>query len=112
MSPDQPIVVTVPASTPGAQAGLVITPGGQRNILVKALTPMTIIVARAARVFLQTIMGAVTVSAAGTKLGLGDFTHSIKLTSSVAAAAALYCIGQNILELLNQFDQKHPHLFA
>jgi len=116
MSDDGPtsITVTVPSSSmEGSKSGLIHTPAGQPNIVLKVLEPFTIIVVRVMRVYLQTLLGLVTAGLAAPKaIPVADFAHLVILSASLSVAPAAICAIQNGIELLAQFDQKHPTLTA
>jgi len=110
----QPIVVTVPATAiSGTGPGTIITPAGQANVVVKVIQPLTIIVVRALRVFLQTLLGLTTAGLVTPKaLPAQDFVHLLVLCASLSLAPAVICIIQNMIELLARFDQSNPTLTA
>ncbi len=107
-----PVVVTVASTSAlGTGSGLVETPMGQPNIFVKVIDPFKVVMVRAGRTFLQTLLatllGAVTVPAA---LGATDFSHALLHGASLSVGATVICIIQNLVELLNNLDQSHPTL--
>lgn len=110
MSSDKPVVLTVPSTSAPDAGGLICTPSGQRDVLIKVLTPVAIIANRAVRVFIQTILGALGTGAGAAYTGVSDFAQAFYLGAGVAASATVICVLQSILELTTQFDQKHPKL--
>lgn len=107
----KPITVTVPASLTGTGPGTLITPVGQPNIIIKVVQPLLLVLVRALRVFLQTLLGLVTAGLAAPKaLPAQDFLHLLLLCSSLALAPAAVCVIQNMIELLTKLDQAYPTL--
>lgn len=109
---NKPVVVTVTStSAQGAGAGLVQTPMGQPNIFIKVISPFKVVAVRAARTFLQVLLGTLGVGAtAPSALGAQDFYHALLHGASVSVAATVICVIQNLIELSNNFDQSHPTL--
>lgn len=114
MATDAPTVVTVSASS--LQAGrrvddLPVTApvAGHENVVVQVLQPITIIAVRASRVFLQTMLATLSAGAIGV-MPASDFTHLLIQSASISVASGVYCIIQNMIELLARFDQSHPTL--
>jgi len=75
------------------------------------MSPLAIILVRAARVYLQTAVGLVTTGAIAKDLvpaaaALGSW----KVAASLAVGPALVCAAQNALELLARLDEKLPQL--
>jgi len=87
------------------------TPSGP--VYLKALQPITIILVRAGRVFLQTLLGLLTAgTVAPSLLPAADFTHLLLKCASLSVGASVICVIQNLIELLGKFDQSHPTLTA
>ncbi len=106
------ITVVVPATT-GTGSGTIQTPTGQANIIIKVVEPLTLVLVRATRVFLQTLLGLVTAGLVAPKaLPASDFVNLLALCASLSLAPAVICIIQNLIELLGRFDQSHPTLTA
>jgi hypothetical protein len=105
-----PVIVTLAANR--APAGMTAaTAVGHPDVIIKVVQPLMIITVRAARVFLQTLMGLLTAGTVAPKaLPAADFAHLLLLCASLSVAPAAYCIGQNALELLGKLDQKYPTL--
>lgn len=108
----KPITVTVPGTVmSGTGPGTIITKAGDANIVVKVVQPIVIILVRATRVFLQTLLGLVTAGLAAPKaLPAQDFMHLLVLCASLSLAPAVVCIVQNMIELLTKLDQAYPTL--
>lgn len=90
---------------------IAITPGSIPNIVVKAMSPLAIVLVRAARVYLQTAVGLVTATPVLKDLvpaaaALGSW----KVALSMAIGPALVCAAQNTIELLARVDEKMPQM--
>ncbi len=97
-STDEPMTASVP---------------GHESVVVKILTPVTIIAVRAGRVFVQSVLGGLTMSTGIKAVGAVpalDFLHILVIAASFAVGTTTVCVLQNILELLTKFDQSHPTL--
>ena len=105
----KPTIVTIPSSSGTGAGGLVVPEG--RPVIIHIVTPMMIVLVRATRVFLQTLLGLVT---AGTVvpnvLPAGDFMHLVGLSASLALAPAGISVVQSLIELLTKLDQAYPTL--
>lgn len=116
MTDQSPQVVTVidrgATSTPTDQS-IAVTPGKASNLKVNIVTPLTNILVRAARTFLQTMLGLMMASmtgAASTILPPGDFGHLAYVCAGLSIASTGICVIQNIIELLARLDQSSPTL--
>lgn len=81
------------------------------DILVKVMSPFWVIVIRATRVYLQTLVGLLTAGATGmasTVLPATDFAHLLRICASLSVASAVMCALQNFVELLARLDEKAP----
>lgn len=111
---DEPkaITITVPATTMmGTGPGTIVTASGHPNIIVKVVQPIVIVLVRASRVFLQTLLGLLTAGLVTPKaLPAQDFVHLLVLCASLSLAPAVVCILQNLVELLTRLDQSYPTL--
>lgn len=104
-----PTVVTVSAFSTGTGSGLVRADG--HPVIIQAIQPLMIILVRATRVFLQTLVGLITAGLAAPKaLPAADFLHLVILCASISVAPAAMCVLQNAIELLSKLDQKYPSL--
>ncbi len=103
-------VVTV-SGYAGTGSGVAVLNG--QTVFIKALQPLVIVIVRASRVFLQTLLGLLT---AGTVvpqlLPASDWLHLLYKCASLSVAATGICVIQNLIELLGKFDQSHPTLTA
>lgn len=95
-----PLATGVVATTPMAN---------QPNIRLVIITPIVIIAVRAFRVFLQTLLATLTAAATGV-MPAGDFFALLMACASISVGASVFCIIQNVIELLARFDQSHPTL--
>ena len=110
MTDGTPLIVTI-AGNRAAEAGTLVTPAGLPNIEVRVVRPIKIILVRAVRVFLQTLLGLVTAGLTKpSMLGAKDFFHLLIMCARLSLAPAVVCIIQNIIELMAEFDQTHPTL--
>lgn len=119
MDEPAPITATISASAIAAALGnqshtlpgTIVTPEGHPNIIIKVVQPLAIIVIRALRVFLQTLLGLLTAGMVAPKaLPASDFWHLLILCASLSAAPAGVCVIQNAIELLGKLDQAYPTL--
>jgi hypothetical protein len=88
-----------------------------RTILV-ALSPLRIVLTRAARVYVQSLVGFLTAvmtgaaGAAGVQVPAGDFWTLLLSCASLAVAPAAMSLLMNIAELLGKWDETRPELRA
>jgi hypothetical protein len=112
MANGDPVTVTVLASSlnmgrrEGDQPLMAI---GHSNVVIQIVRPLTIITVRALRVFLQTLLATLTAAVTGV-LPAQDFFHLLISCASISVASAVFCVIQNVIELLAKFDQSHPTL--
>jgi hypothetical protein len=115
----QTVVVKREESIP--HTALAETPATMPNVILKALSPVKVVVIRALRVFFQTLasgIGATSAAAGASSAGVNiealkalqnlDFKAIVIL----AAFAALACAIQNTAELFAKLDQTMPELRA
>jgi hypothetical protein len=82
------------------------------------MTPVRIVLVRAARVYLQTLVGLLGTIGTGITAGLGvtltagDFWHTLVACASIAVAPAVMSILLNTAELLAKLDESNPGLRA
>ena len=105
-----PVVVTLTANR--APVGMTATTASNHpDVIIKVVQPLMIILVRATRVFLQTLLGLMTAGTVAPKaLPAADFLHLVILCSSLSVAASGICVIQNAIELLGKIDQKYPTL--
>jgi len=88
------------------------------SVTVVALPPWKIILIRACRVYLQSLVGFLAATsigvagsvgaAVGTPIPLMDFWHTLLFSLSLATAPAVISLIQNTLELLAKLDATNP----
>lgn len=109
----EPVTVIVAKSADIPHGTIATTPGSLPNVIIKALNPVWIVLVRALRVYLQTLVGLLSAGAtgmAGSVLPAGDFLHMIKVCAGLSLASAIMCALQNTLELLGNIDKHAPEL--
>lgn len=88
------------------------------SVAIVLMTPVKIVVVRALRVYLQTLVGLLTAlgsgvaASVGVTLTAGDFWHLLAACSSIAVAPAVISAITNTVELLAKWDASHPELRA
>ncbi len=107
---DEPLtVVTARAGTTDAQLG--------KTIMV-LMAPWKIVLVRACRVYLQSLVGLMTTflsgaaHAAGVQMSATDFWGTLVTCAGLAIAPAGMSALTNILELFNRWDETAPQLRA
>lgn len=87
---------------------LATTPAGMADVVLKALSPIKIILIRTARAFLQALLGTVGAANLSTLAGIQglDFRQAVILAAATASVTFL----QNAVELLAKLDQTIPEL--
>ena len=95
-----------------APAGMTVTTAvGHPEVIIKVVQPLMIILVRASRVFLQTLLGLLSAGMVAPKLlPVADFNHLLISCASLSVASAVVCVIQNAIELLGRLDQKFPTL--
>jgi hypothetical protein len=84
------------------------------SVAVVLMTPVRIIGVRAARVYLQTLIGLLgafglgVATDVGVTMTAGTFWHTLVACGSLALAPAIMSILQNTVELLAQVDASSP----
>lgn len=103
-------------SNSGTGDGQVIqTPFGHPDILVKVITPLAAILIRAAKAYLQTLVGLLGAGALGmasNTLPPGDFFHTLKICAGLSVAAGVMSILTNLLLFLTNLGDSFPTLKA
>jgi hypothetical protein len=108
-----PVVISVPSSSlmgTGTGSGLVVTPAGRANLLIKVISPIAIILVRAAKAFLDTMLGVMTAGPVTGLIPASDFGHLLIVSASFSVSAAGFSIIRSLIELFSKFDQSHPTL--
>lgn len=107
--------IVVARADDGVVSNYAVTGGSDSpNYIVQALSPLRVIAIRTARVYLQSIMGFLTLHATGLDKGLmpNEFGALLTTAASLAVATAAVTAIQNFIELLAKLDQKYPELRA
>lgn len=84
------------------------------NVAVVLMLPIRIVLVRAARVYLQTLIGLLgafglgVATDVGVTMTAGTFGHTLMACGSLALAPAVMSVLQNTVELLAQVDAKSP----
>jgi hypothetical protein len=89
------------------------TPGGHADILITVITPLVAILIRAAKAYLQTLVGLLSAAGLGmasTTLPPGDFIHTLGVCAGLSIAAGVMSLLTNILFLLTELGDKIPIL--
>ena len=106
MADPTPTVVTVSASSLSAGRRSNDAPA---RYVVRVLQPLTIVLVRALRTFLQTLLGTLTAGMMGV-MPAQDFLHLLRVCASISVASGVVSLLQNTIELLGRLDQSHPTL--
>jgi hypothetical protein len=117
MSVTEQIVTTSNRIPDGTE---LVTPEGQPNIVVNVMLPITQVFVRAARTYLQSLIGFLGVllgakpilSNLGVTITATDFWSMFLLAASMAVAPTMMSLLQNCVELLSSFDQMFPRARA
>jgi hypothetical protein len=88
------------------------------HTIMVALSPARIVLTRAARVYIQSLVGFLTAvltgaaGAAGVQIPAGDFAHQLLTCASLAVAPTVMSVLMNVAELLAKLDETNPQLRA
>jgi hypothetical protein len=92
------------------------TTGDIPNVLVKALSPLRIMATRAARVYLQSLVGMLGLVmsgfAEGSLITPEDFGGKLMMAAGFALAPSVMTLVQNAAELFARLDETRPELRA
>lgn len=110
--PDEqkPLIVTVPEMRGSGTPGQVTADG--HPVVLHVVPAWKIIVVRSIKSGVDTLLGTLGGSTAGTLLGWGDFQSLFLVGLSVSGGAVVVAALRNTAEYLNQWDQKHPTFTA
>lgn len=89
------------------------TPGDQPDIIVTVVTPIAAVLIRAAKAYLQTLVGLMTAAGFGVTILTphpGDFFATLQLCAGLSIAAGGMSLLTNILLLLTALGDKFPTL--
>jgi hypothetical protein len=90
------------------------TPGDTPNIVVQPMPWYRIVLIRAGRVYMQSLISFLTVAQVGAATGVLplEFAMSLQSAALLAIGPAVMSILQNTAELLVRLDESHPQLRA
>lgn len=117
MAPDK-VETVVTARAEGFTRNVTATtaPASTPNVLIKALSPLRIIVTRVARVYVQALVGmlglVMTGIASDSIIAPNDFGGKLWLAMGFALAPAVMTLLQNTAEILTKLDETKPELRA
>lgn len=112
MTPLEPIKVTVvgtPRDENAPRTQLVETPEGQRDVLIKYVSPMIAILVDFGVTFLTVLVAAVSAASTTTTiLPYSDLRDLAYKTGALAMSGALAGLGKNLLALLIRLKKQFP----
>lgn len=88
------------------------------KVTVITMPPWKIVLVRAARVYIQTLVATIGAfltplgSVLGVSLSATDFLHTMLTCAGIAVGPAIMSILMNCLELLKKWDESHPMMRA
>lgn len=89
------------------------TPPGHPDVVVTVITPVVAILVRAAKAYLQTLLGllsAGTLGMASNVLPAGDFVHTLKVCAGLSVASGVMSLLTNVSVLLTALGDRFPIL--
>lgn len=110
-----PVLITERETSPSNDT-VVRTPSGLPDVLIKTMTPIAQVLVRAARTFLQSLVGFLFVVVAarplaenlGVMIPAPDFLDALKIAAGFAVAPTVISFLQNLIELLARVDESFP----
>lgn len=105
----------VVSNTKAGDGDVLVTPSMHRNIVLQAITPLAVILIRASKAYLQTLVGLLSAAGLGmasSTLPAGDFVHTLKVCAGLAVASGVMSLLTNVLVLLTALGEKFPTLKA
>lgn len=109
-APKTAVVISNDASQQGQT---IITPMGKANIIITVVTPIAAVLIRAAKAYLQTLVGLMTAAGFGVTILTphpGDFFATLRLCAGLSIAAGGMSLLTNVLLLLTTLGDKIPSL--
>jgi hypothetical protein len=109
-TPPSAVVVSGTAYTMGQTLQ---TKHGQPDIVITVITPLVAILVRAAKAYLQTLLGLLSASAFGmaaTVLPAGDFLHTLTICAGLSVASGVMSLLTNVSVLLTALGDRFPIL--
>lgn len=91
------------------------TPIGHPDIVVTVITPLVAILIRAAKAYIQTLVGLLAAGGLGmasSTLPAGDFAHTLKVCAGLSVASGVMSLLTNVSVLLTALGDKYPILKA
>lgn len=112
-------LVTDRADAP-SDGTIVSTPGQRPDLVIKLMTPIAQVLVRAARTYVQGLIGFLVLGVAAKPLaeGLGvvippgDFWAAFQVAAGLATAPTVISLLQNVAELLGRVDALFPQFRA
>jgi hypothetical protein len=89
------------------------TPAGYADIPIAVVTPLLAILVRAAKAYLQTLLGLLAAGGLGlasNTFPAGDFVHTLKVCAGLSVASGVMSILTNVSVLLTALGDKLPIL--
>lgn len=89
------------------------TPFGRPDVLVKVVTPIAAILVRAAKTYMQTLLGLLSAAGLGmasSTLPPGDFLHTLKICAGLSIGSGVMSLLTNITLLLTALGDRFPTL--
>jgi hypothetical protein len=111
-SPTPPTALVV-SSTAYKTGQTLDTPRGQPDIVVTVITPLVAILIRAAKAYIQTLVGLLAAGGLGmasSTLPAGDFVHTLKVCAGLSVASGVMSLLTNVSVLLTALGDRFPIL--
>lgn len=91
-------------------------PSKPDSILIQTMSPFAQVLVRAARTYLQALVGFLllalagrsTLEAVGVVVAPGDFVSALTTAAGLALAPTVIAFAQNLIEILGRLDEKFP----
>ncbi len=100
----------------GVEPSVAKTAAAMPDIAVRVMSPVAVVLVRALRVYLQTLVGLLGTGAIASGmvppdlLPAGDFAHALRVAAGMSLGPAFVCAAQNTIELLGRLDERLPQL--
>ncbi len=113
--PDIPTQATAIVISGAAREGgqMLSTPAGFADIPISVVTPLFAILVRAAKSYVQTLVGLLAAGGLGlasNTLPAGDFMHTLRVCAGLSVASGVMSLLTNISVLLTALGDKFPIL--
>lgn len=109
---ESPTAVVVSASA-DKMGQVLTTPYGQPDVVIKVITPIVAILVRAAKAYMQTLVGLLAAGGLGLAtdtLPAGDFLHTLKVCAGLSVASGVMSLLTNVSVLLTALGDRFPIL--